>query len=109
MKKLLVCAAMLIAAGCAKRPDEIMAAPVAVDPYMQMQCAQLGPLKAQKQAEQAKVEEEQKKARNRDMAAMSIIHVPIASMTGQSKEAEVARGKGELQAIDSAMRSKGCA
>lgn len=109
MKKLLVCAAMLLAAGCAKRPDEIMATPVAVDPFMQMQCAQLGPLKMQKETELAKLEKAQFNASEHDKAAMSVIHIPVASMTGKDNEEGVARAKGEVQAINSAYQAKGCA
>ena len=109
MKKLLVCAAMLLAAGCAKRPDEIMATPVAVDPYLQMQCAQLGPLKMQKEAELATLEKAQFNASEHDKAAMSVIHIPVASMTGKDNEEGVARAKGEVQAINSAYQSRNCA
>ena len=109
MKKIVVCAAMLLAAGCAKQPDEIAATPVAVDPYMQMQCPQLSTLKMQKEAELAQLEKDQKAAAEHDKAAMSVIHVPVASMAGKDKEPEVARAKGEVQAVNSAYQSKGCA
>ena len=109
MKKIVLCAAMLLAAGCAKRPEEIMATSVAVDPYLQMQCPQLSTLKMQKDAELARLEKEQQRAAAHDAAAMVVIHVPVASMAGQDKEREVARAKGEAQAVNSAYRSKGCA
>lgn len=109
MKKIVLCAAMLLAAGCAKRPEEIMATPVAVDPYLQMQCPQLSTLKMQKEAELAKLEKEQNQAAEHDTAAMAVVHVPVASMSGKDREPEVARAKGEVQAINSAYRSKGCA
>ena len=109
MKKIVICAAMLLAAGCAKRPEEIAATPVAVDPYMQMQCSQLTPLKAQKEVELSQLEKEQKDTADQDAAAMAVIHVPVGSMTGSDKEPQVARAKGEVQAINSAYQSKGCA
>jgi hypothetical protein len=109
MKKIVVCAAMLLAAGCAKQPEDIAAAPVAADPYMQMQCAQLSSLKMQKEAELSKLEVEQKKTAEHDKAAMSVIHIPVASMTGKDNEEGVARAKGEVQAINSAYQSKSCA
>jgi hypothetical protein len=108
MKKILICAAMLLAAGCAKRPDEIMAAPVAADPYMQMQCPQLAQLKMQKDAELAKLEKDQKETADQDAAAMAVIHVPVGSMSGNDREPEIARAKGEVQAINSAYQSKDC-
>jgi hypothetical protein len=108
MKKLVVCAAMLLAAGCAKRPEEITATPVTADPYMQMQCAQLSTLKVQKEAELAGLEKEQTKAADQDSASMAVIHVPVASMSGKDKEPEIAKAKGEVQAIGSAYQAKGC-
>lgn len=108
MKKIVLCAAMLLAAGCAKRPEEIAATPVAVDPYMQMQCSQLSSVKMQKEAQLAELEKAQKKAADHDKAAMSVIHIPVASMAGHDKEEDVARAKGEVQAINSAHQSKRC-
>lgn len=109
MKKIVICATMLLAAGCAKRPEEIMATPVAVDAYMQMQCPQLAQLKMQKDAELAKLEKDQKETADQDAAAMAVIHVPVGSMAGNDNEAEIARTKGEVQAINSAYQSKTCA
>jgi type IV pilus biogenesis protein CpaD/CtpE len=108
MKKILICAAMLLAAGCAKRPEDIVATPVAVDPYMQMECAQLAQLKMQKDAELAKLEKDQKETADQDAAAMAVVHVPIGSMSGNDNEAGVARAKGEVQAINQAYQSKSC-
>ena len=90
------------------RPSPL-ATRVAVDPYMQMACPELTSLRARKQVEQAGLEKAQFDASEHDKAAMYVIHVPVASMSGRDREADVARGKGELQAMDAAIRSKGCA
>lgn len=108
MKKILICAAMLLAAGCAKRPEEIAATPVAVDTYMQMQCPELAQLKMRKEAELTQLAKEQKETADQDAAAMAVIHVPVGSMAGNDKEPEIARAKGEVQAINSAYQSKNC-
>lgn len=109
MKKIVICAAMLLAAGCAKQPEDIAATPVSVDPYMQMECTQLAQLKMQKESELAKLEKDQKETADQDAAAMAVIHVPVGSMTGSDREPEVARAKGEVQAVNSAYQSKTCA
>lgn len=109
MKKIVICAAMLLAAGCAKRPEDIAAIPVASDTYMQMECPQLVQLKTQKDAELAALEKHQKQVADHDAAAMAVIHVPVGSMSGGDKEEQVARAKGEVQAITSAYQSKNCA
>lgn len=109
MKRMIaVGASILLLASCAKRPDEIMAEPIAVDPYMQMDCATLASMKGQKEAELRSAEAAQLEASQRDAAAMSIIHVPLASMQGHDIEEKVARAKGEVQAINSAYQSKSC-
>ena len=109
MKKIIVCTAMLLIAGCAKPPEEIMATPVSADPYMQMDCQQLTTLKLQKETELAQIEKTQKNVSEHDKASMSVLHVPVASWTGQDRSEEVARSKGEAQAVTSAYQSKSCA
>ena len=108
MKKIVVCAAMLLAAGCAKAPDDIAAAHVPTDSYMQMECPQLSALRMQKQTQLSALEKEQLAAARQDAAAMAVIHIPYASWSGQDKEPEFARLKGEVQAINSAYQSKSC-
>ena len=108
MKRTALYAMALLAAGCARQPDQIAATPVATDRYQQMSCAELLASRAAKQAAQEGLEKAQHKAAERDNGAMAVIHIPIAAMTGQDREADVARGKGELQALDAAIQSKGC-
>ena len=108
MKTTALCATALLVAGCARQPDQIAATSVATDRYLQTSCAELLVSRAGKKIEQARLEQAQHAAAEHDKAAMSVIHLPVASMTGQDREDEVARGKGELAAIDAAIRSKAC-
>jgi type IV pilus biogenesis protein CpaD/CtpE len=108
IKRMVLCAMALLAAGCARQPDQIAPSPVATDRYLPMSCADLLASRAGKKAEQARLEQAQHEAAERDKAAMGVIHIPVASMAGQDREDEVARGKGELAAIDAAIQSKGC-
>jgi uncharacterized lipoprotein YajG len=101
-------ALVLLVAGCAKQPGQIAATPVAAYPYLQLTCTELLADRAAKQATQADIEEAQHKAAERDKGAMTVIHVPIAALTGQDREGDVARGKGELAAIHAAIQSKDC-
>jgi len=98
----------LAVSGCAKQPGQIAATPVAADPYLQLTCIELLADRAAKRVSQANLEEAQHKAAERDKGAMTVIHIPVAAMTGQDREDDVARGKGELAAIDTAIQSKGC-
>ncbi|CAN7511362.1 hypothetical protein [Rhizobium sp. LjRoot254] len=108
MKTTALCAMALLAAGCARQPDQIAATPVATDRYLQMSCAELLASRTGRQTAQVRLEQAQHEAAEHDKAAMSVIHVPVASMTGQDREDEVARGKGELVAVDATIQSKGC-
>ena len=108
MNTMVLCALALVVSGCAKQPGQIAAMPVATDPYLQLSCPELIADRAAKQVTQAGLEEAQHKAAERDKGAMTVIHIPIAAMTGQDRENEVAHGKGELAAIDAAIQSKGC-
>jgi starvation-inducible outer membrane lipoprotein len=100
IKRMVLCAMALLAAGCARQPDQIAPSPVSTDRYLPMSCADLLAGRAGKKA--------QHEAAERDKAAMGVIHIPVASMAGQDREDEVARGKGELAAIDAAIQSNGC-
>jgi starvation-inducible outer membrane lipoprotein len=108
MKRLVVFAMSLLIAGCARQPEQIAASPIAGDRYLQMSCTELLANRSRKTIEQARLEQAQHQAAEHDKAAMSVIHVPVASMAGKDREDEVARGKGELQALDAAIQSKDC-
>jgi hypothetical protein len=108
MERLVIFAVPFLIAGCARQPDQIAASPVATDRYLQMSCAELLANSSAKKIEQAHLEQVQHEAAEHDKAAMGVIHIPVASMAGKDREEEVARGKGELQAFDAAIQSKGC-
>jgi len=108
MKKLPLCALLLLA-GCARQPDDIVAVSVPTDSYMQISCPDLATQKADKQQELDGLSSKQAEVANRDAAWMTIVHVPVASMTQGDNAKEIARLKGEVGAIDQAYQSKGCA
>jgi hypothetical protein len=108
MKRLGMFAMSLLIAGCARQPDQIAASPVGTDRYLKMSCAELLANRSAKKIEQAGVEQAQHEAAEYDKAAMGVIHIPVASMSGKDREEEVALGKGELQALDATIQSKGC-
>ena len=108
MKTIVVFAAILTAAGCAKAPNDIAAIPASTDAYVQMQCPQLSAARSEKQAQYTVLEKQQLAVARQDATGMATIHVPVGSMAGRDKEQDYARAKGELQAIDSVYQSKGC-
>lgn len=71
-------------------------------------CGELASLAVAKQAELAELETLQRKTAEEDKNAMSAIHIPVGSIRGGDREADVARAKGEVQAVSEARRLKGC-
>lgn len=108
MKTMILCVLALVVSGCAKQPGQIAATPVATEPYLHLSCSELAGERVAKRVAQEGLEAAQHKAAERDKGAMTVIHIPISAITGQDREDEVARGKGELESIDVAMQSKGC-
>ncbi|MBL0374653.1 hypothetical protein JJB09_21810 [Rhizobium sp. KVB221] len=107
MKRTVICALLLLA-GCAKMPDDISAAPVSADPYMQMSCESLASERAAKQADYDRIAKVQTETSKRDEAWMAIVHVPVASMSNGDNEPHIATLKGQLNAISKASQAKGC-
>jgi uncharacterized protein YfaP (DUF2135 family) len=108
MKKTVLCLLLLLA-GCAKQPGDIVAAAVPTDSYMQADCASLATQKSTKQAELDALSSRQTETANRDAAWMTIIHVPVASMARGDDAEKIAALKGEINAIDQTAQSKSCA
>ena len=100
--------AVLLLAGCAKMPEDIAPAPVSADPYMQMSCGRLASEKKATHAALKRAEEHQTETSNRDAAWMTIVHVPVGSMTRGDIEPQIARMKGQLNAIHRAAQARGC-
>jgi hypothetical protein len=107
MKKSVLCALLLLA-GCAKQPGDIVAASVPTDSYMQMSCENLAAEKSGKETQLGTLSGQQEETANRDGAWMTIIHVPVASMAGGDHGKEIAELKGQLAAIDKASQAKSC-
>ena len=100
---------LLLLAGCAKQPGDIVAAAVPTDSYVQMSCANLVSEKAGKQSQLDTLSSVQEETANRDAAWMAIVHVPVASMSRGDNAKQIAELKGQINAIDQAYQAKSCA
>ena len=89
-------------------PDEIAPVAVSAEPYMGMSCAGLAAERQRRQMELKRHVDQQTLTANRDKAWMTIVHVPIGSMTNGDIEPQIATAKGRIRAIEQAARSKGC-
>ena len=100
-------AVIAIAAGCATRPESISASYVSHEKYADGDCAMLTTQISDARAELAKVSEEQNSKANVDAWGVFLLGIPFSKLSGD-KEADVARWKGEVAAIETAQIKAKC-
>lgn len=96
-------------ASCAKRPDAIVPADIPMAAYTGQECPALQTELSREKAALDAVSKAQHDAANGDAFGVFLIGVPMSSTFGGDKEGQVAVAKGKVQAIENAMKSKGCA
>lgn len=101
-------AVALAMSGCAKRPDAIVPAEIPMAAYAPQNCQSLSIELAKEKASLAAVSKKQHDAATGDAFGVFLIGVPMSSTFGGDNEGNVAVAKGKVQAIESAMLSKGC-
>ena len=100
-------AVIAIVAGCATRPESISASYVSHEKYSDGDCAMLATQISDARAELAKVSEEQNSKANGDAWGVFLLGIPFSKLSGD-KEADVARWKGEVAAIETAQIKAKC-
>ena len=105
--KLLACGFALTLGGCAIRPENIPAAYVSQEPYAQYSCAQLKPLMTEAKTLMDKFSTIQSGKANSDALTLIFVPIPPTKLSGDYA-ADVAKYKGEVQAIESVQKKKGC-
>ncbi|MBB4349316.1 hypothetical protein [Aliirhizobium cellulosilyticum] len=106
--KVMMLALALALSACAKRPDAIVPADIPMAAYTNLSCEQLAQEYLKEQTSLTAVSKQQHDAANGDAFGVFLIGVPMSSTFGGDKEGQVAVAKGKVQAIQSAMMSKGC-
>jgi hypothetical protein len=108
VKKILLLALGAIAmSGCATSPERIAAAPVANDKYMTSDCTQLATTMAEATASLNTFSEKQATRVKADAASVFLVLIPASWFTGDNA-ADVAKYKGEVEAIKFVQAKKGC-
>jgi len=107
-KKLVMLAIALAVTGCAKRPDAIVPVDIPMAAYTNSSCQTLAQDMIKEQQALAAVSKQQNDAATGDAFGVFLIGVPMSSTFGGDKEGQVAVSKGKINAIEAAMRSKGC-
>lgn len=109
MKKniLLIGLAVLMLLGCAKRPESISSAYISHEKYTHMECTELNTKMADAREVLSKFSEMQNSKATQDAWGVFLLAVPFSQLSGDH-EAEVAKWKGEVEAIETAQVVKKC-
>lgn len=99
-------AAML--AACAKNPDSISAQYISDVTYRPLTCQDLSVESARTNAALARASTQQENARTNDTVGVLLIGIPVSSLSGDNIAPEIARYKGELEAINRVQAQKKC-
>lgn len=105
--RVLVTAGFLLA-GCAKDPDSIAPSYISDVGYQSWSCQQLGDEQNRLSAALATASTQQKKARTNDAVGVALLGLPVSSLSGDNIAPEIARLKGEQDAVRRAMIAKSC-
>jgi hypothetical protein len=101
--------AALLLVSCAKAPESIAPSYVSDVGYQSWSCEQLGGEQMRISQALASASTQQRKARTNDTVGVIFLGLPVSSLSGDNIAPEIARLKGENEAIIRAMRVKGCA
>lgn len=104
---LIVIGATLTTVGCATRPESISASYVSHEKYIGQTCAELTDRMADARSQLAKFSEMQNSKANLDAATVFLVLIPASKLSGDSA-ADVAKYKGEVEAIETAQIKTGC-
>ena len=101
----LICSLMLV--GCATRPDSISASYIAHEKFMNNTCSELSVLRADARTDLQTYSSKQNSKANWDAVSVWFTLIPASQLTGDV-EADVAKAKGEVEAIETAQAVKDC-
>jgi hypothetical protein len=94
-------------AACATRPESISASFVSHEKYSGRDCTQLNMDMSNARAEVQKFSSMQDTKANIDAATVFFVLVPASKLSGDHA-GDVAKWKGEVEAVDTAMTKAGC-
>jgi len=97
----------IILVGCASRPESISASYVSHEKYGNNTCSELAILRADARTDLQTISSKQNSKANWDAASVWFVLIPASQLTGDF-EADVARLKGEVEAIETAQAVKEC-
>jgi hypothetical protein len=103
----LAVAAISLLSACATRPESIHASYVSHEKYTQLNCMQLATKMSDTRSELDKYSRMQDSKANTDAVGVFFLALPFSKLSGDH-EADVARLKGEVEALDTAQVKNHC-
>jgi hypothetical protein len=100
-------AGVVLLAGCATRPESIRASHVSFEKFTHLDCSQLATKMGDTRAELDKYSKLQDSKANMDAATVFLVLIPASKLSGDH-EGDVARLKGEVEAIETAQVKGKC-
>jgi hypothetical protein len=94
--------------ACATAPEDVQPSFVAEDGYTGMSCEQLLSEKQRLTVAVLETSLEQQKIRNADTVGVFMTFMPLGSMSGLSKEDQLAILKGQFIAVDKVRSARAC-
>lgn len=108
MKKILtLLASVCVIAGCATRPESISASYVSHEKYSGKDCTALALDLGNAREELQKYSKMQDNKANIDAATVFFVLIPASKLAGDHA-GDVAKWKGEVEAVDTALVKSGC-
>lgn len=105
-----ICAVAMLSliVGCATKPESVAPAYVSHLGYMNLDCQQLGHEQNRIVSALSAAADAQRKARSNDTVGIILLGLPVSSLSGSNQASNIARLKGELDAIQKALIEKKC-
>jgi starvation-inducible outer membrane lipoprotein len=107
-KAVMFCAVCLMTFSCAKPPDAIAPSYVSDITYRSLSCNDLAVENARFTQALATASKQQEQARTNDTVGIIMLGLPVSSMSGDNIAPEIARLKGEIEAIHRVGLAKKC-
>jgi hypothetical protein len=99
---------LLLLGACAQSPESIQPAYVSSVPYESWNCQQLGEEQQHLTEALATASTQQTQARSNDTAGVILLGLPLASMSGENIAPQIAKLKGEQEAVHRATQHNAC-
>ena len=108
-KTVIILSIAVAVAACAQSPESIAPVYVSDVPYLSWSCRELREEALRLNSDLATASVQQEEARSSDTVGVLLLGLPVASMSGEDVAPEIARLKGEIDAVGIATTKNNCA